>query len=154
MKCSVKIIQNYIVFDEVIPPTPERKQRKKAERRGEADIKYDFVMEIGNTKEFTRAGKPIFYHKRRIASTLKHFHGYPKRYYLISHASALKLTKDKLAKMNVKILEIGSQVTPRNLVGIYPKVRSLIDKHIPDKEKEKSDIIILREPQKQRYKED
>ena len=35
MKDWLKIIQNYIVFDEVIPPTPERKQRKKAEGRGE-----------------------------------------------------------------------------------------------------------------------
>lgn len=32
-----EIIQNYIVFDEVIPPTPKRKQKKKAEGKGEKE---------------------------------------------------------------------------------------------------------------------
>ncbi len=37
MKDWLKIIENYIVFDEIIPPTPERKQPKKAEERGAKD---------------------------------------------------------------------------------------------------------------------
>lgn len=37
MKDWLKILENYIVFDEVIPPTPERKQRKNVEVRGEKD---------------------------------------------------------------------------------------------------------------------
>lgn len=138
------------------------------EKRGEVDLqcmseKYCFAMEIVNTKKFTRGGQLEFYDKGRIGRALEHFkavrnqYGVHNWYFLVTYASVLRFGKNRLKKNNVKILEIGSQVTPQNLLGIYPKLRGLLNKHFPDierKEEEKSDTIILTEPQKPRYKED
>ena len=69
--------------------------------------------------------------------------GYKNNYYLISHATALKKSKKKLEKENITILEIGAQVTPKNLVKIYPRVRKLIDTHIVDVPKERNENVII-----------
>lgn len=112
------------------------------EKRTEPDIHasngLSFIMEIGNLKKFAKSGKPEFYAKQKIKRSIRNMKRYAKPYgidrfyFLVSYASILKQGKDELKRAKVKILEIGSQVTPQNLIGIYPKLRNLLDKHIQD----------------------
>jgi hypothetical protein len=134
------------------------------EKRTEPDIYafngHDFLMEIGNVKEFTKGGKPEYYAKNKIERSIKNMKRYArgykidKKYFLVSHASALALGKERLIEEDVEILEIGSQVLPENLLGIYPKLRGLLNKHFPNVERKEDEnepnIVILTGPSKLR----
>jgi hypothetical protein len=135
------------------------------EKRTEPDVYgfngHSFLMEIGNVKEFTKGGKPEFYAKKKIERSIinmkRYARGYKidRKYFLVSHASALALGKERLEE-DVEILQIGSQGLPENMLDIYPKLRDLLNKHFPKVKRKKTsanepEIVILTDPQKPRY---